>query len=80
MIGATRGPRHAIRFIRRWNNYFNGDVITCPARMAQGLVDGGFAEKVNISRETLPPEGGELAMRPPGEPPRRRSVHDEEGM
>ena len=31
--GATRGRRHAIRFIRRWNNYFNGDVITCPARM-----------------------------------------------
>ena len=71
----------AVRFVRRWNNYFTGDVATFPARMSQQLVAKGVAEAVNIApREQSIPVGAEFAMRPSREPPRRRAGASDDGM
>jgi hypothetical protein len=65
--------RLTVRFVRRWQVYFAGDVATFPARMAAGLVNRGIAETVKWSMTDPPPLGAIPAVRPPGDPPPRRA-------
>lgn len=78
-VANVTGRRLAVRFLRRWQNYFAGDVATFPARMSAGLVDRGIAERVNIARvpETEIPEGAALSLRMPAEPPFRNRGEDD---
>jgi hypothetical protein len=74
-MSATRVPANArltVRFIRRWQIYFPGDIATFPARMAAGYVNRGIAEPVQWTTSDPPPPGAIPAMRPPGEAPRRQ--------
>jgi hypothetical protein len=72
--------RLAVRFLKRWQIYFRGDVATFPARMSAGLASRGIAERVNIAPldGNPPPEGAIFATRPPGEPPARRGSGPDE--
>lgn len=74
---AATGSHLAVRFLRRWQNYFAGDVATFPARMAGALVDREIAERVNIKNSAELPEGAVLAMRGPGSPPLRERAEDD---
>lgn len=78
-VANVTGRRLAVRFLRRWQTYFAGDVATFPARMSQGLVNRGIAEAVNIHRvpENEIPEGAALALRMPAEPPYRNRAEDD---
>lgn len=71
---STSGPTHSVRFTRRFQNYYPGDVAAFPIRIARRLVREGFGERVNIAEMApgtdLPP-GAELAIRGPGTPPTR---------
>ena len=66
--------RLSVRFLKRWQVYFRGDVATFPARMSAGLVNRGIAERVNIAPidGTPVPAGAVFATRPAGEEPARR--------
>lgn len=52
---APGGTRLAVRFVRRWTVYFNGDYAVFPARMAQRLVREGYADPVNPGQGEPPP-------------------------
>jgi hypothetical protein len=77
-FATNAGARLAVRFVRRWQNYFRGDVASFPSRMAARLVDRSYAEAVNIAEVAEPPEGAQWALRPPGEPPMRRGGNEDE--
>jgi hypothetical protein len=77
-FATNAGSRYAIRFLRRWQNYFRGDVASFPMRMAIRLVERGYAEAVNIIETDTPPEGAQWALRPPGNPPPRRGSGEDE--
>jgi hypothetical protein len=66
------GARLTVRFVRRWQIYFTGDVATFPARNAANLVNRGIAERVNWAAGDPPPPGAVPGIRPPGEAPRRQ--------
>lgn len=77
-LSVNQGPRLAVRFLSRWQNYWRGDVACFPARMAAQLVGRHIAERVNIApADQMPPEGAEFAIRPPGEWPMRKGVEDD---
>jgi hypothetical protein len=74
-MSGTRVPANArltVRFVRRWQVYFAGDVATFPARMSANLVNRGIAEPVIWTAANPPPPGAIPAVRPPGEVPARR--------
>jgi hypothetical protein len=76
-FSVNAGPRLAVRFVTRWQNYFRGDVCTFPSRMAMRIVERGIAEPVNIApADQVPPEGCEWAIRAPNEAPLRRGEDD----
>jgi hypothetical protein len=85
-MSGTRVPASArltVRFLRRWQVYFAGDVATFPARMAAGLVNKGIAERIDWvpagdGGEMVIPPGAVPGVRPPGDPPRRRGGDIEE--
>ena len=81
-MSGTRVPANArltVRFLRRWQVYFAGDVATFPARMSAGLVNRGIAEPVQwAAADQPPPPGAVPAMRPAGETPRRRGEIEED--
>jgi hypothetical protein len=80
-MSGTRIPANArltVRFLRRWQMYFAGDIATFPARNSASLVNRGIAERVDWVAGDPPPPGALPAMRPPGEPPRRRGGEPEE--
>ena len=83
-MSGTRVPASArltVRFLRRWQVYFAQDVATFPARMAAGLVNKGIAERIDwvpVADPMVIPPGAVPAVRPPGDPPRRRGGDIEE--
>lgn len=76
-FATNAGPRHAVRFLSQWQNYFRGDVASFPQRMAMRLVERGKAERVNIAEPgQVPPENAQWTLRSPQEPPFRQGGED----
>lgn len=78
-FATNSGPRLAVRFVTRWNNYFRDDVASFPRRMAMAMVERGIAEPVNIAEAGAnAPEGAAWTIRPPGDIPLRQGREEDE--
>lgn len=81
---APGGRRLAVRFLRRWTVYFEGDVAVFGARLARRLVATDRAEPVNIGYpENGVPANAVLATRYPIPAEARQRQHaddDDDGL